>query len=139
MSPLLEVTDLRIAFGRSRREVVHGISFGLEPGERLGLIGESGSGKTVTALAVMGLLAENAYVSGSIRLAGRELVGLRDSELAPLRGDLMSMVFQEPMTALDPTMPVGRQVAEVLLLHQHLGHGVARGRVIEIQIGRAHV
>jgi peptide/nickel transport system ATP-binding protein len=132
MSPLLEVNDLRIAFGRSHREVVHGISFGLEPGERLGLIGESGSGKTVTALAVMGLLAENAYVSGSIRLAGRELVGLRDSELAPLRGDLMSMVFQEPMTALDPTMPVGRQVAEVLLLHQHLGHGVARGRVIEI-------
>ena len=132
MSPLLEVNDLRIAFGRSRREVVHGISFGLEPGERLGLIGESGSGKTVTALAVMGLLAENAYVSGSIRLAGRELVGLRDSELAPLRGDLMSMVFQEPMTALDPTMPVGRQVAEVLLLHQHLGHGVARGRVIDI-------
>ena len=132
MSPLLEVTDLRIAFGRSRREVAHGISFSLEPGERLGLIGESGSGKTVTALAVMGLLAENAYVSGSIRLAGRELVGLRDSELAPLRGDLMSMVFQEPMTALDPTMPVGRQVAEVLLLHQHLGHGVARGRVIDI-------
>jgi len=132
MSPLLEVTDLRIAFGRSHREVVHSISFGLEQGERLGLIGESGSGKTVTALAVMGLLAENAYVSGSIRLGGRELVGLRDSELAPLRGDLMSMVFQEPMTALDPTMPVGRQVAEVLLLHQHLGHGVARGRVIDI-------
>ena len=132
MSPLLEVTDLRIAFGRSRRKVVHGISFSLEPGERLGLIGESGSGKTVTALAVMGLLAENAYVSGSIRLAGRELVGLRDSELAPLRGDLMSMVFQEPMTALDPTMPVGRQVAEVLLLHQNLGHGVARARVIEV-------
>jgi peptide/nickel transport system ATP-binding protein len=80
----------------------------------------------------MGLLAENGYVSGSIRLAGRELVGLRDGDLAPLRGDLMSMVFQEPMTALDPTMPVGRQVAEVLLLHQHLGHGVARGRVIDI-------
>jgi peptide/nickel transport system ATP-binding protein len=132
MRPLLEVSDLRIAFGRSHREVVHGISFSLEPAERLGLIGESGSGKTVTALAVMGLLAENAYVSGSIRLAGRELVGLRDSELAPLRGDLVSMVFQEPMTALDPTMPVGRQVAEVLLLHQHLGHGVARGRVIDI-------
>jgi peptide/nickel transport system ATP-binding protein len=132
MSPLLEVHDLRIAFGRSRREVVHGVSFSLEPGERLGLIGESGSGKTVTALAVMGLLAENAYVSGSIRLAGRELIGLRDSELAPLRGEAVSMVFQEPMTALDPTMPVGRQVAEVLLLHQHLGHGVARGRVIEV-------
>lgn len=132
MSPLLEVSDLRIVFGRSRREVVHGISFALEPGERLGLIGESGSGKTVTALAIMGLLAENASVSGSIRLAGRELVGLRDRDLAPLRGDLMSMVFQEPMTALDPTMPVGRQVAEVLLLHQNLGHGVARGRVLEV-------
>ncbi len=132
MSPLLEVTDLRIAFGRSRREVVHGVSFALEPGERLGLIGESGSGKTVTALAVMGLLAENAYVSGSIRLAGRELVGLRDRDLAPLRGDLMSMVFQEPMTALDPTMPVGRQVAEVLLLHQNLDRGNSRAKVIAI-------
>lgn len=132
MSVLLEVNDLRISFGRSRREVVHGISFSLEKGQRLGLIGESGSGKTVTALAVMGLLADNAYLSGSIRLAGRELVGLRDKDLAPLRGDLMSMVFQEPMTALDPTMPVGRQVAEVLLLHQHLGHGVARGQVVEV-------
>jgi peptide/nickel transport system ATP-binding protein len=132
MSALLEVQDLRIAFGRSRREVVHGISFSLEPGERLGLIGESGSGKTVTALAVMGLLADNASVSGSIRLKGRELVGLGDKQLAPLRGDLMSMVFQEPMTALDPTMAVGRQVAEVLLLHQHLGHGVARGRVVDV-------
>lgn len=134
MSPLLEVTDLRIAFGRSRREVVHGVAFALEPGERLGLIGESGSGKTVTALAVMGLLEENAYVSGSIRLAGRELVGLRDRDLAPLRGDLMSMVFQEPMTALDPTMPVGRQVAEVLLLHQSLDRGNSRAKVIEILI-----
>jgi peptide/nickel transport system ATP-binding protein len=132
MSALLQVQDLRIAFGRSRREVVHGISFSLEPGERLGLIGESGSGKTVTALAVMGLLADNASVSGSIRLKGRELVGLGDKQLAPLRGDLMSMVFQEPMTALDPTMAVGRQVAEVLLLHQHLGHGVARGRVVDV-------
>ncbi len=132
MSPLLEVTDLRIAFGRSRREVVRRVSFALEPGERLGLIGESGSGKTVTALAVMGLLEENAYVSGSIRLKGRELVGLRDRDLAPLRGDLMSMVFQEPMTALDPTMPVGRQVAEVLLLHQNLDRGNSRAKVIAI-------
>ena len=131
-TPLLEVRDLRIEFGRSRREVVHGISFSLEPGERLGLIGESGSGKTVTALAVMGLLPENASVSGSIRLEGRELVGLGDKDLAPLRGDLMSMVFQEPMTALDPTMPVGRQVAEVLLLHQHLARGAARGRVVDV-------
>jgi peptide/nickel transport system ATP-binding protein len=132
VSPLLEVTDLRIAFGRSRREVVRRVSFALEPGERLGLIGESGSGKTVTALAVMGLLEENAYVSGSIRLKGRELVGLRDRDLAPLRGDLMSMVFQEPMTALDPTMPVGRQVAEVLLLHQNLDRGNSRAKVIAI-------
>ncbi len=82
----------------------------------------------MTALAVMGLLEENAYVSGSIRLKGRELVGLRDRDLAPLRGDLMSMVFQEPMTALDPTMPVGRQVAEVLLLHQNLDRGNSRAQ-----------
>lgn len=132
MTALLEVTDLHVAFGRSRREVLHGVSFTLDTGQRLGLIGESGSGKTVTALAVMGLLPENAYVSGSIRLGGRELVGLGDRELAPLRGDLLSMVFQEPMTALDPTMPVGRQVAEALLLHQNLRHGSARPRVVEI-------
>jgi len=128
--PLLVVRDLRVAFGRARNEVLHGLSFTVGARERVGVIGESGSGKSVTALAVMGLLAENATVAGSVRLHGRELVGLGDRELSALRGDQLSMVFQEPMTALDPTMTVGRQVAEVLRLHQDTPHGTARERVV---------
>jgi peptide/nickel transport system ATP-binding protein len=127
---LLEVRDLRVDFGRRRAEAVRGLSFTLDAGERLGVIGESGSGKTVTALAVMGLLPENAHVSGSVRLDGTEIVGLDERGLARLRGNAVSMVFQEPMTALDPTMRVGRQVAEVLRLHQGAESGPARERVV---------
>ncbi len=116
-TPIVEVADLRVAFGRDRREVLHGVDFTLAKGERLGLIGESGSGKSVTALAVMGLLAETATVTGSVRIDGHEIVNQPDRVVARLRGDIMSMVFQEPMTALDPTMKVGRQVAEVWQLH----------------------
>ncbi|MCC6496820.1 MAG: ABC transporter ATP-binding protein [Propionibacteriaceae bacterium] len=127
---LLEVRDLRVTFGRRRIEAVRGIDFVLGEGERLGLIGESGSGKTVTALAVMGLLPENATVTGSVRLRGTEIIGQPEAGLARLRGDVLSMVFQEPMTALDPTMRVGRQVAEVLRLHQGAEAGRARQRVV---------
>lgn len=127
---LLEVRDLRISFGRRRAEAVRGLSFDLDAGQRLGVIGESGSGKTVTALAVMGLLPENAFVTGSVRLRGTEIIGHPEVGLAKLRGDAMSMVFQEPMTALDPTMRVGRQVAEVLRLHQGAESGPARQRVV---------
>lgn len=116
-TPIVEVADLRVAFGRDRREVLHGVDFTLAKGERLGLIGESGSGKSVTALAVMGLLAETATVTGSVRIDGHEIVNQPDRVVARLRGDIISMVFQEPMTALDPTMKVGRQVAEVWQLH----------------------
>ncbi len=132
MSGLLQVTDLQVSFGRSRAEAVRGVSFELAAGQRLGLIGESGSGKTVTALAVLGLLPETAHVAGSIRLGGVEIVGAAERRLAGLRGDAMSMVFQEPMTALDPTMRVGRQVAEVLRLHQGAEAGTARSRVVEM-------
>ncbi len=132
---LLEVTDRSVAFGRRRRVAVDGVSFTLDAGQRLGIIGESGSGKTVTALAVLGLLPENALVSGSVRLAGQELIGLNEASHARLRGDLVSMVFQEPMTALDPTMRVGRQVAEVLRLHAPDRSGAARAHVIEM-LGR---
>ncbi len=127
---LLEVEDLSVSFGRRRVDAVRGVSFRLDAGQRLGVIGESGSGKTVTALAVMGLLPENAHLSGSVRLAGTEIVGRPERGLARLRGDVMSMVFQEPMTALDPTMRVGRQVAEVLRLHQGAESGPARERVV---------
>lgn len=128
---LLSVRDLTIAFGR-RPAVVTGLDLELEPGQRLGLVGESGSGKTVTALAVMGLLPENARVTGSIRLAGTELVGLPDRALAKLRGDRMGMIFQEPMTALDPTMTAGRQVAEAFRLHRDRDAGRARTAVADM-------
>jgi len=129
---LLEVSDVTVSFGRRRTVAVDSISFALGAGQRLGIIGESGSGKTVTALALMGLLPETAQLSGSIMLAGKQLAGLDDAGHARLRGDLMSMVFQEPMTALDPTMRVGRQVAEVLLLHTSDRGGSARDRVLDM-------
>jgi peptide/nickel transport system ATP-binding protein len=129
---LLEVRDLRVSFGRRRVQAVRGVDFDLDDGQRLGLIGESGSGKTVTALAVMGLLPENATVTGSVRLRGSEIVGAPEVALARLRGAAVSMVFQEPMTALDPTMRVGRQVAEVLRLHQGEESGPAREQVVSM-------
>ncbi|MGO2661900.1 MAG: ABC transporter ATP-binding protein [Propionibacterium freudenreichii] len=129
---LLAVRDLRVDFGRRRAPALRGIDFDLRAGQRLGLIGESGSGKSVTALALMGLLPETAHVGGSIRWEGTELVGMSDGEYTKLRGDAMSMIFQEPMTALDPTMRVGRQVAEALRLHGGAPAGKARERVLEM-------
>src|SRR3954468_21150155 len=118
-TPLLEVEDLRVKLrtGRGLVEAVRGVSFSLAPGETLGLIGESGCGKSVTAMALMGLLPESAAISGSIRLNGRELVGLADPDYCKLRGNGISMIFQEPMTALNPMHTIGRQVAEPLLRH----------------------
>ena len=112
----LKVDNLQVSF--RDRQAVKGISFEIPPGARVGLIGESGSGKSVTALSLMGLLDEGARVSGSIRFDGEELLSLTDRQLAQLRGEKIGMIFQEPMTALDPTMRVGKQVAEVLALHQ---------------------
>ena len=134
---LLEVTDLSVTFGRRRRVALDRVSFRLDAGQRLGIIGESGSGKTVTALAVLGLLPETAHVTGSVRLAGRELVGLDDAVHARLRGDLVSMVFQEPMTAPDPTMRVGRPVAAVLRLPSPDRAGAARPPGLEA-LGALH-
>lgn len=132
MSSLLQVSDLGVRFGRSRRLAVADVDLELQAGQRMGLIGESGSGKSVTALAIMGLLAETATATGSIRWHGRELLGLSDAQYSALRGEQMSMVFQEPMTALDPTMRTGRQVAEVLRLHGGAPAGKARARVLEM-------
>ena len=114
----LEVSSLCIAFGRRRTVAVEDLSFTLGEHERLGIIGQSGSGKSVTALAMIGLLPENAHVTGSILLNGREMVGRPERELRQLRGNEVSMIFQEPMTALDPTMRVGRQIGEVVALHR---------------------
>ena len=98
----------------------------------MGLIGESGCGKSLTALALMGLLPERAQVSGSIRLHGAELVGLDDAQMCRLRGSRMAMVFQEPMTALNPLHTICRQIAEPLQLHQGLNASQARDRAIEL-------
>ncbi|MFC4005182.1 ABC transporter ATP-binding protein [Prauserella oleivorans] len=112
---VLSVQNLRVTAGDA--VLVDGVSFDVEAGERVGLIGASGSGKSLTASAVMGLLPEQLKASGSVSLAGRELLGTPERELARLRGKDLAMVFQEPMTALNPAMRVGKQVAEVMVLH----------------------
>ncbi len=114
---LLEVANLEIRFGRHRRPGLADLSFTIEAGERVGMIGESGSGKTITALAIMGLLPPTAHATGKVLLSGTDMISTPDRELSRLRGDKVGMVFQEPMTALDPTMKVGRQVGEAIRLH----------------------
>jgi peptide/nickel transport system ATP-binding protein len=112
---ILEIENLHVWFGA--KEVVHGVSLTLERGEVLGLVGESGSGKSVTSLAILGLLDPAARVEGSIRWQGRELLGLTNKELRTIRGREIAMIFQEPMTALNPVMTVGRQITEAILAH----------------------
>ncbi|MFO1223283.1 MAG: ABC transporter ATP-binding protein [Burkholderiaceae bacterium] len=132
--PLLEVTDLRVTLNTSRgpADALRGVSFAIDRGDTVGLIGESGCGKSITALALMGLLPEGARVAGSIRLDERELVGLREAELCRLRGRRLGMVFQEPMTALNPLHTVGRQIAEPLRGHLGLNPREARTRALEL-------
>jgi peptide/nickel transport system ATP-binding protein len=118
--PLLAVRDLRIAF--SGREAVHSISFEIAPGETLGLVGESGSGKSATSLALLRLLPPTASITGSIQLAcdatkPDELLNLSPEAMRSHRGRSLAMIFQEPMTALNPVMPIGRQIAEAVLAH----------------------
>ncbi|MGM1017761.1 MAG: ABC transporter ATP-binding protein [Actinomycetota bacterium] len=124
----LEVTDLVIEI--DGRRVVDGVTFAVPDGARLGLIGESGSGKSLTALAILGLLPEGAVASGSIRWNGTELIGMPDRQLARLRGDEIGIVFQEPRTALNPIRTVGRQIAESVRIHEGLGRRDARARSI---------
>ncbi len=134
MSALLEVKDLRVTLATARGPVdaLRGVSFSLAAGGTLGLIGESGCGKSLTALALMGLLAEGAGVAGSIRFGGRELTALDDAAYSALRGDRIAMVFQEPMTALNPLHPIGRQVAEPLRLHRGLDAAAARAEALRL-------
>lgn len=124
----LSVRDLVVEI--DGRRVVDGISFEVSDGARLGLIGESGSGKSLTALAVLGLLPDGATARGSIRWNGTELIGMRDRELAQLRGDDIGIVFQEPRTALNPIRTVGRQIAESIRIHERVGRREARDRAI---------
>jgi peptide/nickel transport system ATP-binding protein len=129
---LLEVSELAVdvATRGGFQRVVDRTSFSLVEGESLGVVGESGSGKTMTALALMALTPEGARVSGSIRFEGRELVGLSEEDMLQLRGDRIAMIFQEPMTALNPLRRVGAQVAEPLVLHRDLSKREARARAV---------
>jgi peptide/nickel transport system ATP-binding protein len=130
VTTLLEIENLTIRL--AGRTLVDDVSLRLDVGERLGLIGASGSGKSLTALAVIGLLPEGASVTGSIRLDGRELSGRSDRELARVRGRRIGMVFQEPATALDPLMRVGAQIAGPVRRLTGASRSAAARRVVEL-------
>jgi peptide/nickel transport system ATP-binding protein len=131
---LLEVNDLRVTLQTSRgaHDALRGVSFVLDHGQTLGLIGESGCGKSITALALMGLLPDGARVSGSMRFGGQELTTLDEATWCGLRGHRMGMVFQEPMTALNPLHTVGHQIAEPLRLHKGLSRAAARAEALRL-------
>jgi peptide/nickel transport system ATP-binding protein len=133
-APALDVRDLTVEFATDRGPLraVDGVSFAVAPGRTLAIVGESGCGKSVAALAVMGLLAPNAQVGGSIRLAGQELSALSPEARRRKRGAEMAMVFQEPMTSLNPAFTAGEQVAEALRLHQGLPRGAAFAQAVEM-------
>jgi microcin C transport system ATP-binding protein len=139
-SPLISVRDLSVAFRQGTREVlaVDRVSFDIKPGETVALVGESGSGKSVTALSILKLLPGSArHPSGSIRFKGRELMNLPEREIRHVRGNDITIVFQEPMTSLNPLHTVERQIAEVLELHGGVTGPAARVRVVELlaQVG----
>jgi peptide/nickel transport system ATP-binding protein len=133
-TPLLSVRDLRVALQtvHGHVEALRGVSFVMQRGETLGLIGESGCGKSLTALAVMGLLPERTQVTGSVQLNGTELTQMTDAALCKVRGARMAMIFQEPMTALNPLHPIWKQIAEPLQLHQGMTMAAAKSRALEL-------
>jgi len=139
---LLQIENLRVSFhgddGRST-QAVDGVDLALAPGRTLGLVGESGSGKSVTWLAVMGLLPQRtAQVSGRVSFDGFELLALPDRELRDLRGDRMAMIFQEPMTSLNPSYTIGEQIIETLVRHRGMSHAQARARAVDL-LRRVHM
>ncbi|MFC9538418.1 ABC transporter ATP-binding protein [Lysinibacillus sp. NPDC056959] len=139
--PILEVKDLKINF-KTYAGLVHavrGVNFDLKEGETLAIVGESGSGKSVTSNALMKLIPQppGIYESGQILFNGRDLVPLSDKEMSKVRGNEIAMIFQDPMTSLNPTMKVGRQITEVILQHKKVSRADAKKRAIELltQVG----
>ncbi|MBL6957670.1 MAG: ABC transporter ATP-binding protein [Rhodospirillales bacterium] len=136
MSKLLEINDLSVSFGRGEREVkaVRGAGLSIDKGETVALVGESGSGKSVTALSVMRLLPypQAWHPGGSIRFAGEELMAASEGHMRELRGDRIAMIFQEPLTSLNPLHSIEKQINEVLLLHKLMSKSEARARVEEL-------
>ncbi|SDG51092.1 ABC transporter ATP-binding protein [Pseudonocardia oroxyli] len=136
MSALLEVEDLKVAFtrrGEPDSVAVDGVSFDVQPGEIVGLVGESGCGKSVTSLAIMRLLPERGNrVTGSIRMDGDELTALSDGQLRERRGRDLSMIFQDPLSSLNPVITVGLQITEVLTRHRGMDKKAARAEAVEL-------
>ncbi len=134
--PLLSIEDLRVVFGPPGREqvAVDGVSLTLAPGEVLGVVGESGCGKSLTALSILGLVPDppGRIAGGRILLNGRDLASLSDSAMNRIRGKEIAMIFQEPMTALNPVFKVGEQISETLRVHERLGRAEARGRALQL-------
>ena len=142
-APLLEVNGLGISFRTQRGilRVVDGVSFVLNAGECLAIVGESGSGKTVSAMAIISLLSrKQAIIEGSAKFKGRELVGLSEDELRPVRGGGIGVIFQEPLSALNPVITIGEQVAEVIVAHRKLSwreaHKLAIGYLEQVEISQ---
>jgi oligopeptide/dipeptide ABC transporter ATP-binding protein len=132
--PALQVEALEVEFPTKAGTVhaVRGIDFSIVPGEVLGIVGESGSGKSVTALATMGLLPKSAEVRGSIRYQGRELLDLKEKDLTKVRGTSIAMIFQDPMTSLNPVYTIGWQITEAIRAHQDITKEAAQQRAIEL-------
>ena len=129
---LLDVQDLTVTFG-GPANAVDGVSFQIAPGETLGLVGESGSGKSVTAFSILRLLQPPGRITGGrVLFEGRDLLTLSEREMREVRGARMSLIFQEPMTALNPVMRVGDQIAEALTVHGMAGRADARNRAVEL-------
>ncbi|GAA2032508.1 hypothetical protein GCM10009839_35830 [Catenulispora yoronensis] len=131
---VLSVRDLTVTFPSDAGPVqaVRGVSYDLRPGEVLGIVGESGSGKSVTSMAVMGLLPKTARTTGSVRFRGRELLGLAEKEMTSVRGKKIAMIFQDPMTSLNPVYKIGWQLSEAVLAHNDVSKEVARKRALDL-------
>lgn len=135
MASLLSVENLQVQFQTKKglNTAVDGVSFSIEKGEILGIVGESGCGKSVTSMSILQLLSSNARISGgSIKLDGRELVGLSEVEMCKIRGNDIAMIFQDPMTALNPTLTIGKQLMEPLILHQGCSKSEAEKKAVEV-------
>jgi peptide/nickel transport system ATP-binding protein len=133
-APLLAVTDLSVTFDTPAGQVcaVRGLGYDVRPGEVVGIVGETGSGKTVSSLAIMQLLPAHARVSGSVRFEGEELLGRTDAELSRIRGRRIAMIFQDPLSSLTPVYTVGDQIAEAVRIHNRIGRAAALDRAIDL-------